>query len=178
MADLPEKTRSPSLRQNGHAHDAGVAPALPPAMVEHQRQTVDDLIKMMNRTPLFMTELDETDGEGGENLELEALKALAYEGTRAEIAQNFREQGNDQAKVKNWLDAKEFYDRALAALKAPRKDGEWKEIQDEKAELEKEKGIAELCYVNRALCNLEKRMSLLYFLLCLVFLQLNVLHNV
>lgn len=114
--------------------------------------------------PLFMTELDETDGDGGENLALEALKAMAYEGTRAEIAENFRQQGNDCARAKQWTDAKEFYDKAIAALKGPQNNPDPDaagpdviEVElDEKEEEKKEKVIEEACYVNRALCNLEK----------------------
>jgi hypothetical protein len=40
---------------------------LPPAMAEVKSMGVDEVIKEMNRLPLFMTTLDETDGEGGEN---------------------------------------------------------------------------------------------------------------
>ena len=40
-----------------------------------------------------MTKLDETDGDGGENVNLEALKSLAYEGDPDEIASNFKNQG-------------------------------------------------------------------------------------
>lgn len=130
-------------------------PAMPPAMAHVKNISGDDLLTEMNRMPLFMTTLDETDGQGGENMELEALKALAYEGTRAEVAQNFREQGNDMAKVKRWADAKDYYDKALTALRGPRQEQELAEITDEAAELDKEKAIAEVCYVNRALCNLE-----------------------
>lgn len=138
--------------------------ALPPAMASMKNQTADEILKEMNRVPLFMTTLDETDGEGGENVMLEALKALAYEGTRAEVAENFRQQGNDLAREKKWSDAKEFYDKAIAALKAPRKpqdpedhtDTEVVEI-DEEVEQKKERDIEEACYVNRALCNLEKK---------------------
>lgn len=137
---------------------------LPPAMAEIKSQSVDEVIKEMNRMPLFMTTLDETDGEGGENVALEALKALAYEGTRTEVAENFRQQGNECARAKQWSDAKEFYDKAIAALKAPPQspdpeDGppviEVVEV-DEQDEAKKEKEIEEACYVNRALCNLEK----------------------
>lgn len=141
----------------------GAGPALPPAMEAVRGHTVDEVYKMINRTPLFMTTLDETDGEGGENIELEAIKALMHEGTTAEIAGNFREQGNDQAKAKRWKDAKAFYDQALAALKTPKRKFEAEEGDadlevvevDEKAEEQKERQIEEACYVNRALCNLE-----------------------
>ena len=128
-------------------------------MADAKRRTVDEAVQMMNRTPLFMTTLDDTDGAGGENVELEALRALAYEGTRADVARNFREQGNEHARLRRWADAKEFYDRAIVALGAPREDEEWAEISDERAELESERALAEACHVNRALCNLEKGMS-------------------
>lgn len=137
--------------------------AMPPAMAEIKSQSVDEVLKEMNRMPLFMTTLDETDGEGGENTELEALKALAYEGTKAEIAENFRQQGNECARAKQWTDAKEFYDKAIAALKASKQEPDPEdgrqviEIEiDEEEEAKKEKIIEEACYTNRALCNLEK----------------------
>ena len=60
--------------QNG---PQAVSAELPPAMAEVKSQSVDDLMKEMNRMPIFMTSLDETDGEGGENMALEALKAMA-----------------------------------------------------------------------------------------------------
>ncbi|KAF2102064.1 TPR repeat protein-like protein [Rhizodiscina lignyota] len=173
MAGNPAGSEPEKSEQDGDTVANVAVPALPPAMAESKRHTVDEVVQMMNRMPLFMTELDETDGEGGENVELEALKALAYEGTRAEVAQNFREQGNDQAKLKRWLDAREFYDKALAALKSPRKEEEWEEIKDEEVELNKEKEIAEACYTNRALCNLEKKNYRSCNLDCAATLRLN-----
>ncbi|ORY13264.1 TPR repeat protein-like protein [Clohesyomyces aquaticus] len=138
--------------------------SLPPGMAEVKAKNADDLFKEMNRLPLFMTTLDETDGDGGENVALEALKALAFEGTRTEVAENFRQQGNECARAKQWTDAKEFYDKALAALKQPPQprdpeDGpKVVEVEvDEEAEAKKEKEIEEVCFVNRALCNLEKK---------------------
>jgi hypothetical protein len=149
-----------------HAAPAPSA-AMPAPMAEIKSQSVDKVLEEMNRMPLFMTNLDETDGEGGVNDALEALKALAYEGTRAEIAENFRQQGNDHARVKQWTDAKEFYDKAIAALKGPQNnpdpDAEGPKVieveLDEAEEAAKEKATEEACYVNRALCNLEKSKS-------------------
>lgn len=54
---LPPKTAS----QNG---TNSTTPALPPAMDSVKSRSVDEVLEMMNRTPLFMTSLDETDGEG------------------------------------------------------------------------------------------------------------------
>src|SRR5690242_1617264 len=145
---------------------ATAAPDMPPAMAEIKKQSVDEVLAEMNRMPLFMTTLDGTDGDGGENMLLEAMKALAYEGTRYEVAENFRQQGNDCARAKQWNDAKEFYDKAIAALKGPQRKpdpdadaegGKVIEVElDEEEEVKKEKVVEEACYVNRALCNLEK----------------------
>jgi len=94
------------------------------------------------------------------------MRALQYEGTRAEIAQGFRERGNEMAREKRWKDGKEFYTNGLAALKQPQHnppatDDDNKEIAevDLEAEAKKEKEIEEACYINRALCNLEMRSS-------------------
>ena len=149
-----------------HQETTTAAPDMPPAMAEIKKQSVDEVLAEMNRMPLFMTTLDETDGEGGENVLLEAMKALAYEGTRYEVAENFRQQGNECARAKQWNDAKEFYDKALAALKGPQRKpdpeadaegGKVIEVElDEEEEAKKEKVVEEASYVNRALCNLEK----------------------
>lgn len=95
----------------------------------------------------------------GENVELEAMRALQYEGTPAEIAQGFKEQGNEMAKVKRWKDGKEFYTKGIAVLvqEKQRRGG----LTDKKAEVGEDRevrqrvDIEEACYVNRALCNLE-----------------------
>lgn len=93
-------------------------------------------MKDINRLPLFMTELDETDGEGGENEGLEALKALAYEGEPDEVASNFKNQGNDCYKSKQYQDAVQYYTKAL-------------EVKCDDA------AINASLYLNRAACNLE-----------------------
>ena len=93
------------------------------------------------------------------------MRALQYEGTRAEIAQGFRERGNEMAKEKRWKDGKEFYTKALAALKQPQQMPPesdtvgGKEELDPEVEAKKEKEAEEACYINRALCNLELRPS-------------------
>ena len=135
---------------------------MPPSMAEKKQYTADELYAELNKVPLFMTSLDES-AESGDNDMLEALKALAYEGTRAEIASNFREQGNDAAKTKQWSDARLFYTKALAALKGPAQpqdpDEGLPDVRvvevDEEAEAKRERDLEEACLVNRALCNLE-----------------------
>ena len=100
----------------------------------------------------------------GENSELEALRALQYEGTPAEIAQGFKEQGNEVVKMKRWKDGKEYYSKGLAvlaqrekirSLKSPDEAGEKLSIAEGEAEIGKQKELEEACYINRALCNLE-----------------------
>lgn len=143
----------------------------PPAMEQVQGKTADEVLAELNRTPLFMTSLDETDGAGGGNDALEALKAMAYEGTKAECAGNFREQGNECAKAKQWSDARGFYTQAIDVLHGPDRPAQSQEEGepdmdlaedqelDPEEEARKEKAIEEASYVNRALCNLEMSQS-------------------
>ena len=43
-------------------------PALPPQLAEYSNKTTDEVIEELNRLPFFMTKLDESDGDGGENI--------------------------------------------------------------------------------------------------------------
>lgn len=156
-----------SLQDGSTNSESAASAALPPSMQKVKETSVDELLKEMNRVPLFMSSLDETDGEGGENIALEALKALAYEGTRAEIAQNFREQGTELIRTeKRYPEARDFYTKALQALRGPLPDPDPDEGPkvveiDEEAEADKERSIEEVCLVNRALCNLEMSITAL-----------------
>ncbi|KAK4574214.1 HSP70/90 co-chaperone [Recurvomyces mirabilis] len=138
---------------------ASTASAEPPPI---QQKTADELIAEMKKVPLFMTSMDDMDED---NDMIQALKAIAYEGTRAEIADNFRVQGNECVKAKQWMNAREFYTKALVALKGPKvpqpgtegtSNEKVVEIEEE-AEAKKENDAAEACYANRALCNLEMK---------------------
>ncbi|QLL34760.1 hypothetical protein HG536_0H01350 [Torulaspora globosa] len=111
-------------------------PALPPQLSEFQNKTTDEVLEELNRMPFFMTKLDNTDGEGGENKELEALKALAYEGEPHEIAENFKNQGNELFKCKRFKDARELYTKGI-------------EVDCNDAR------INDSLYANRAACELE-----------------------
>lgn len=100
-------------------------------------------------------------------MELDALRALQYEGTPAEIAQGFKEQGNEVVKMKRWKDGREYYSKALTvlaqrkkvrSLKSPDEAGENAAIAEDEAEIGKQKELEEACYVNRALCHLELSM--------------------
>lgn len=89
----------------------------------------------------------------GENIMLDALQALQNEGTRGDVAQNFREQGNEAAREKRWIDAKEYYTKAIAVLRS--KEKKWDQPEDEKEEERLQREVDEASYINRALCNLE-----------------------
>lgn len=89
----------------------------------------------------------------GENVLLDALYALQNEGTRGEVAQNFREQGNEAAREKRWTDAKEFYTKSIAVLTA--KEDRWEKPEDPEQEKKLLREVEEASYINRALCNLE-----------------------
>ncbi|KAF2773663.1 TPR-like protein [Teratosphaeria nubilosa] len=147
----------------GHPDDATQTAAAGADLPPSRQKTADEVLAEMKKIPLFMTSLD-PDDTGENNEQLEAIRALAYEGTRAEIADNFRNQGNDCVGQKQYRDARDFYTQALQALKAPRQtpedsesDARVVEIEDEEVEEKKERSIEEACYANRALCNLEMK---------------------
>lgn len=106
-------------------------PDLPPQLAEHK--TVDEVMKEINSMPFFMTQLDP---EALDNVQLEALKLLAYEGEPDEVATNFKNQGNDCYKAKQFSNAIDYYNKALAV------DG-------------KSNSVKAALYLNRAACNLE-----------------------
>ncbi|KAI8084488.1 uncharacterized protein BX664DRAFT_387222 [Halteromyces radiatus] len=97
------------------------------------RMDPDNLDAEMAKVPLFMSQLPEE-----ENETLAALQSLVYDGTPEEIAENFKNQGNDCFKAGKfkYKDAIGFYTRAL--------DTECKDMK-----------IMEACYANRAAVNLE-----------------------
>jgi hypothetical protein len=150
----------PGLKPKYSKEENSTTPELPPAMASIKSHSTDEVARLLNKTPLFMTELDEEGVDGGENVELEALKALAYEGSPAEVALGFKEHGNECFKENGWTDSKQFYTRALAVLSdAMRKRKVGEKIdgleEDGEEEVRKERSIEEVCLVNRAACHLE-----------------------
>ena len=107
-------------------------PALPSQLSEFKDKSTDEVFAELNKMPFFMTKLDES----GENTELEALKALAYEGEPHEVAENFKNQGNDLYKVKRFKDARELYTKGVDVICGNDK-------------------INEALFANRAACELE-----------------------
>lgn len=168
MADTQPTPPNPSPPTNDDASQKKpAAGAEAPAQIDGKTDyDVDALWKEMNRSPFFMTQLPEEDGE--ENVMIEALKSMAYEGTRDQIAENFKNQGNEAVGEKRWQDAREFYSKALAALKGPKvpshlEDGnpmlKVVELDDDETCAKKERALEEACLANRALCQLEMSTS-------------------
>lgn len=89
---------------------------------------------------------------------LEAIKALQHEGTKAEVAQGFKERGNEMVSEKKWSDAKEFYTKGLAVL-ADKGEDKWDKAEDPAAEETQRLLLDEQLHVNRARCNLELSMA-------------------
>lgn len=111
--------------------EQAAGPALPHPIAEMRAKTTDELYEELNRLPLFMTSLNDQD----DNEHVQALSALANEGEPDEIASNFRTQGNECFADKQYHEAINYYNKALA-VKSGRLD------------------IDEACYANRAACNL------------------------
>ena len=127
----------------------GTTPDLPPAMAALRDKSGDEILADLNKMPLFMTSLEEND-------DLEALKALAYEGTPLEVASGFKERGNECFKEKSWKDAKEFYGKGVQVLLAEvRKRQKGEDTTVDKEEIKQEISVLEACLVNRAACHLE-----------------------
>ncbi|KAI0677475.1 40S ribosomal protein S7 [Trametes maxima] len=106
------------------ALDQGPLPAPPP---------LAEKMAAFDSVPLFMKSLPE---DATEDAAISALQSLAYEGTPDEIAQNFKEQGNDYYKGKRYREAIGFYDQGVEAKPT-------------------DQIILEALYCNRAACNLE-----------------------
>lgn len=135
--------------------DAG-APILPPQLSDFKYTNVDDFVKDLKKMPFFMTELDQDPDE--QNEELEALRAMTYEGEPHEIAENFKIQGNDCYKVKKYKDAVEYYTQAVAVdMNSSSDKGKIVDLDQREKEEKLLKEIKVACYSNRAACNLELR---------------------
>ncbi|KIW66282.1 hypothetical protein, variant [Phialophora macrospora] len=85
---------------------------------------------------------------------LEAIKALQHEGTKAEVAQGFKERGNEMVAEKKWSDAKEFYTKGIAVL-SDKDEDKWDKAEDQATEESQRTLLIEQLHVNRARCNLE-----------------------
>lgn len=121
-----------------------------------------------------MTELED------DNEHLEALQALAYEGTPLENATDFKESGNEAFRERRWADAREHYGRGVAVVAGeekrraegrPPRDNDAK--GDDPAEAAAQRAVLEALHVNRAACHLELRNYRSCWLDCNAALRLN-----
>ncbi|KLU85942.1 hypothetical protein MAPG_04961, partial [Magnaporthiopsis poae ATCC 64411] len=81
----PEPAAAAAQNSNG---DSSMMPELPPALAAVRNKTTEEILADLNKSPLFMTELEDND-------DVAALQALAYEGTPLENASDFKERGNE-----------------------------------------------------------------------------------
>lgn len=133
IVDEWEKTQK-NTSETPISQAEGSDPALPPQLADVSSKSTDEIMAELNKLPFFMNDLSGEDTE--ERPEIEALKALAYEGDPVEVAENFKKQGNDKYKIKFYSDAIEFYTKGI--------DVECGSSYVEAA-----------LYLNRAACNLE-----------------------
>ncbi|KIM83927.1 hypothetical protein PILCRDRAFT_818954 [Piloderma croceum F 1598] len=98
-----------------------------------QPASIDEALASLDSVPLFMKSLPQDDTE---NEAVCALQSLAFDGTPDEIAQNFKEQGNDYFKGKRFREALSFYTQGVDAKPT-------------------EVLLQEVLLCNRAACNLE-----------------------
>ncbi|KAN0097752.1 hypothetical protein V8E55_002198 [Tylopilus felleus] len=94
---------------------------------------LEETLASLQSLPLFMKSLPSDDSD---DVALQALQSLTYDGTPDEIAQNFKEQGNDYFKGKRYREAIDFYTQGLDAKPT-------------------DATFQEALYCNRAACNLE-----------------------
>ncbi|TAQ90045.1 hypothetical protein B7494_g1648 [Chlorociboria aeruginascens] len=152
-ADFLTQAEDPFSSQSPQLQNDTTTPSLPPGLASLHNKSGMEMLDDLNKSPLFMTNLEEND-------DLEALKALAYEGTPLEVAAGFKERGNESFQERGWVDAKEFYGKGIQVLIAEvrrRQKGAKKENGegDVEQEVQGEIKVLEACLVNRAACHLE-----------------------
>jgi tetratricopeptide (TPR) repeat protein len=138
---------------------AATAPAMPPSFSTMKGKTGDEILADLNKSPLFMTTMEEND-------DIEALKALAYEGNPSEVSLSFKEHGNDAFKEQKYADAKEFFTKAVQVLQAEARkrtmpgrvlEAGGTPASMEESEVSTERSLLEACLANRAACHLKLR---------------------
>jgi len=117
------------MSSSNFAHGSGKTPGVPLP----QPASIDDKLKAFDNAPLFMKSLP-TDSE--DDVVVQALQSLAYEGTPDEVAQNFKDQGNEYFKGGRFREALGFYSQAIDAKPT-------------------DTTLQESIFCNRAACNLQ-----------------------
>lgn len=132
-------------------------PALPPQLSEFQNKSSAEVLDELNKMPFFMNSLP-TDIESSENFQaLEALRAMNYEGNPTDMITNFKNQGNDLFKVKNYKDARTYYQRGLdidAESYNPEEDTLEVEEDSQPFDINEFNAIKAVVYSNKAACEL------------------------
>ncbi|KAL7937899.1 hypothetical protein V8C35DRAFT_290236 [Trichoderma chlorosporum] len=152
----------------------GTGPALPPQLALNRNKTAEEVLADLNKSPLFMTEMEDND-------DIAALQALAYEGTALENAADFKERGNECFKVKGYKDASEFYGKGIAVLFVEERKRAHGEVTkhpetgepDSEDEIRQQREMLEAMYVNRAACHLEMQNYRSCWTDCAAALRLN-----
>ncbi|VUC23115.1 unnamed protein product [Clonostachys rosea] len=165
--------RQSSSTAAGDGTKSSTRPDLPPAFARHEGMTVDEVFRDLNKSPLFMTELEDND-------DVAALQALAYEGSALENASGFKERGNECFKVRGFVDAKEFYTKGILILAAEERKRAKGEVtrnpegeEDSEEEIKEQKKMLEAMYGNRAACHLELKNYRSCWIDCAATLRLN-----
>lgn len=147
---LQDKTNTDPAPANQDATQA-MMPDLPPI----KKQTFEEIMADLNKSPLFMTDMEEND-------DIAALQALDYEGTPLENGNDFKIRGNECFKVRGYVDAREFYNKGIQILfleERKRARGETTKnpdgVEDSAEEIAAQREVLEALYVNRAACHLE-----------------------
>lgn len=148
-----KKAKEPS----GSATDAAAVtkPPLPPGMALHSSMTTAEILADLNKSPLFMTELEDND-------DIAALQALDYEGSALENSAGFKERGNECFKVRGYADAREFYAKGVALLAAEERKRACGEttrnpddgVADSPADVAAQRALLASLHLNRAACHL------------------------
>lgn len=162
-------TAPPPAVQHGPAPPPVPTPALPPQLAHNAGKSVDEILADLNKSPLFMTELEDN------NEHLEALQALSYEGTPLENASDFKGSGNEAFREKRWGDAAELYGRGIAVLtpEERRRAAAGDSKPDDEDDAAGQRAVLEALLVNRAACHLELRNFRACYLDCHAALRLN-----
>lgn len=170
LADQVEQAMSLAQQNPSDA----TAPNLPPALAIAKNKSVDEILADLNKSPLFMTEMEDND-------DIAALQALAYEGTPLENATDFKERGNECFKARGYRDAEQFYGKGISILFVEERKRAKGEITknpetgepDSEEEIKQQKETLEAMYVNRAACHLEMQNYRSCWTDCAAALRLN-----
>lgn len=177
MEQMMNAKEAQDSSNNANAPDASstdaTKPSLPPGLAMASNMTSEEILADLNKSPLFMTELEEND-------DIAALQAINYDGSALENGAGFKDRGNECFKARGYVDAREFYAQGiqvLAAEERKRANGEITKdpdgVVDSEDEIAAQKDMLESLYVNRAACNLELDNYRSCWLDCTAALRLN-----